>query len=82
MPFKLSLDEAIAALKNFYPEASIQTWTVYHNQYLFRVKHPNVEEENWDPFFSVDMSNGEAREFSVLTDGNLNDIMNLSWKEV
>lgn len=82
MPSKLSLFDAMAAFKNFYPEASILSWTIYHNLYLFRVRRFEVGEEDWDPFFSVNIADGEVREFSVLADGNLNDIANSGWKEV
>jgi hypothetical protein len=74
--------QAQTQLEKFYPEATIKEWTTYLDFYLFRVEHPDLEEKNWDPFFSVDNLTGEVRDFSVLTDINSSEFSKLEWKEV
>jgi hypothetical protein len=73
--------QAQTLLENFYPEAMIKAWTVYQDFYLFRVEHPDPEEKDFDPFFSVDNLTGEVRDYSILTDGNISEIMKLKWDE-
>lgn len=55
----------------------IKAWVRYKNIYLFRVEFPSEEEKDYDPFLSVDVDTGEVRDFSVLTDGNLEEITKL-----
>ena len=42
----------------------------YNDVFLVRIEHPDIEEANYDPFFSVDPNTGEIKEFSVITDGD------------
>lgn len=74
--------EAKISLEKFYPEATVKSWTQYRDIYLFQVEHPSVEEKDYDPFFSVDPFTEEIRDFSVITDGDISEIMKLEWKEV
>lgn len=57
----------------------VKAWVQYKDVYLFRVEFPFEGEEDFDPFFSVDVNTGEVREFSVLTDGDLSEIAALTW---
>jgi hypothetical protein len=47
---------------------------VYKNLILVRVEHPSPDEANYDPFYSVDPKTGRVSEFSVLTDGDPQEI--------
>lgn len=78
----LSQPKAQAIVQLALPGAVIKTWADYNDLYLFRVEYPSLAERNWDPFWSVDKNTGEARDFSVITDGNLSDITKLKWTEL
>lgn len=49
----------------------------YRKLYLVRVQRADPDEEDYDPFFSVDFSTREVSEFSVITDGDIVEISNL-----
>lgn len=74
--------QAQAQLKHVYSTASIKAWTEYHDLFLFRVEHPDPLEKDWDPFFSVDPVTEEVRDFSVITDGDLEEISKLEWNDL
>ena len=74
--------QAQAALKKFYPSASIKAWTEHNGIFLFRVEHPDPLEKDWDPFFSVDPLTEEVRDFSVLTDIDALEFNKLEWKNL
>lgn len=74
--------EARDILLKVLPEVSVKAWTKYGDLYLFRVQYPLDGEEDFDPFFSVNANTGEFREFSILEDGNIDEIAALDWKEV
>ena len=78
----LNQTEAQAKMKTALPQFPIKAWTEYENLYLFRVEFPFPGEENYDPFFSVDKSTGEVRDFSIFTDTNISEFVKLEWKEV
>lgn len=42
----------------------------YQSVFLVRVEHPDEDETDYDPFFSVDPNTGKVSEFSVITDGD------------
>jgi hypothetical protein len=73
----LSVIQAREALLNREPTVKVEAVIVYRNVYLFRVRHASEEEADYDPFFSVDIRTGEVRDFSILTDGNINEIVAL-----
>lgn len=66
-------------LKTALPTATIEDHILYRNVYLFRVNltSRSEAEQNYDPFYSVDLETGEVRDFSILTDGDINEITRL-----
>lgn len=73
----LSEAQARTAISKAVPSASVEDVVRYRNAYLFRLKLPLPGEEDYDPFFSVDIQTGEVRDFSVITDGDIDEIGDL-----
>jgi len=75
----LSIDEATKIVQKNHP-GEIQSHIEYKDLYLFMVFNYNPGEEEFDPFFSVDMNTGKFSEFSIMEDGNVSEIMSLFGK--
>lgn len=60
-----------------HPGSKAEVCVKYKDLYLVRIKHADPDEQNYDPFFSVDPNTGEVRDFSVITDGNILEISDL-----
>lgn len=73
----LSLQEATEVIHENHPDGKIQKCVEYKNLYLFIVFNNRPGEEEMDPFFSVNKETGEFLEFSVLTDGNTEEVLSL-----
>lgn len=56
------------------PDGTIQKWVEYRGLYLFQVFNADPIEGTLDPFFSVNQQTGEFRDFSIITDGNIDEI--------
>ena len=69
--------EAERIIKQEFPEATIPSFISYGNVFVFIVFFSDPDEGIFDPFYSVDKTTGEVSEFSVLTDGDFDDIQNL-----
>lgn len=69
--------EAKAAVERANPGSKAQVCVRYKDIYLVRVKHHDPEEADYDPFYSVNPTTGEVNEFSVITDGDPVEIMEL-----
>lgn len=74
---QVSLEKAIKIVKKNIPTGTIDAWVRYHDLYLFRVFIDNGFEKGMDPFYSVNVNTGEFRDFSILTDGDTGEILNL-----
>lgn len=72
-----NLTEATTIIKQNLPTGKIEAVVEYRNLYLFRVFVPLPGEEGMDPFYSVDKSSGTFRDFSLLTDGDIEEVTNL-----
>lgn len=77
----LSFDEALKVIKRELPNGRIQKATSYRDLYLFIVFNDLPGEQEMDPFFSVNKTTGAFSDFSVLTDGNIDEIFTLFEKE-
>lgn len=73
----LSPEQAAQVVGQNLPDSPIQTHIRYQNLYVFHVQHPDVLEGDFDSFYSVDINTGKFDEFSVITDGDLGEIMSL-----
>ena len=73
----IDLVEAERIIKQEFPEATIPSFISYGNVFVFMVFSSDPDEGIFDPFYSVDKTTGEVAEFSVLTDGDFDDIQNL-----
>jgi hypothetical protein len=73
----LDINEATKIIKSNLPGEKINSYVEYKNLYLFQVFMQKPFEENMDPFFSVNRDTGEFRDFSIITDGNITEIVSL-----
>lgn len=74
---QVNLEKAIKIVKKNIPTGDIDAWVRYYDLYLFRVFIDNGFEKGMDPFYSVNVNTGEFRDFSILTDGDTGEILNL-----
>lgn len=74
---QVSLQKAINIIKKNIPNGKIDASIRYRDLYLFKVFIDNGFEKDMDPFYSVNINTGEFRDFSILTDGNTGEIINL-----
>jgi len=63
-------------IKNL-PNGTIQCSVEYKDMYLFQVFGDDPGEEEVDPFYSVNKETGEFKEFSILTDGDIGEVVSL-----
>lgn len=70
----LSEQEATALVVKAFPNSRVEPPIDYRGVYLFQVFSDDPLEGDQDPFFSVEQSTGELRDFSVLTDGDIHEI--------
>lgn len=65
----LSKEEASAKLLELLPQRTIEKVVEFGDLYIIQAFHPDPQEGQYDPFFSVNKETGEARDFSWITDG-------------
>lgn len=70
----LSKADATAVVTAAFPGSEIREPIDYNGLFVFIVTIPDPEEGGWDPFVSVNQETGELRDFSVITDGDINEI--------
>jgi hypothetical protein len=73
----LSEKQAVKKIKQTFPVSVIVGQIEYNDLYIFSLKLPLVAEEGFDPFYSVDKHTGAVKDFSILTDGNIDEILTL-----
>lgn len=73
----LSVEEATTIMQQALPQGTIASKIDYNDLYVFQVFLNEVGEEGYDPFFSVNKETGEVRDFSIITDGNTKEIVEL-----
>jgi hypothetical protein len=74
----LSELEATTIVRKAFPDSRIEPPIDYRGVYLFMVFNDDDPlEGDQDPFFSVEQSTGELRDFSIITDGDPQEITNL-----
>lgn len=66
--------EAISIAKKAIPGARIEGVVEYKGLYLLQIFEDRPGEEDMDPYYSVNRSTGEFRDFSIITDGDPNEI--------
>lgn len=73
----LSIHEATNIITQNLPNGRIQGVVSYNNLYLFQVFTDRPFEEEMDPFYSVDKDTGEFSDFSIIEDGDIDEITSL-----
>lgn len=70
----LNVSDAAKLIHKEFPDGKIQSYIEYRGLYIFQVFSSDPLEGEMDPFFSVDPTTGELRDFSIITDGNTAEI--------
>lgn len=73
----LSNQDAMQLVERDQPGARAVACAPYRNILLVRVVHADPLEANFDPFFSVNPTTGEVKDYSVMHDGNIAEIAKL-----
>lgn len=73
----LNKEQAIMIARKHIPEGRIEGIVDYEGVYILQIFSPDPLEGDWDPFYSVNKDTGEFSDYSVLTDGNINEIFHL-----
>jgi hypothetical protein len=73
----LSSEEAISKLKLIAPDRNPEKIITYNNLYLIFAPSSDPDEGMWDPYFSVDMTTGETRDYSIYQDGKAREIVSM-----
>lgn len=73
----IDIVEAEGIVRQTFPEATIPSFISYKDVFVFMVFFSDPDEGILDPFYSVDKTTGEVAEFSVLTDGDFDEIQDL-----
>lgn len=68
----LDFKDAKRIIEKNLPNGIIKSAILYDGSYVFMVF---IDEDEFDPFYSVDSENGEFRDFSILTDGDTSTII-------
>lgn len=76
----VSSQQATSIVKSEFPDGTIESYISYKNLFVFKVFTKDSQEGQMDPFFSVDKTTGELRDFSIITDGDITEITDLFFK--
>lgn len=76
----LNLEQAVKVIRKVLPKGKIQKAISYRGLYIFQVFRDEIGEEELDPFYSVNKKTGEFNEFSIITDGDITEIVDLFTK--
>ncbi len=68
-------NEAMRLVEKRYKGVKAVDVAEYQGDYLVRVEFPDAEEKHYDPFFRVFNDTRKVEEFSVVTDGDPEEIM-------
>lgn len=73
----LNSKQALAIVKKNLPGSLVYKYILYKNLFVFQVLIDDPDEGGWDPYYSVNRLTKEFRDFSIITDGDLTEIINL-----
>jgi hypothetical protein len=73
----LSVLDATTVVRQNHPYGDIKKVVTYKNLYLFMVFNNRPGEEEMDPYYSVNKDTGVFNEFSIFTDGDMDEVLSL-----
>lgn len=73
----LDISEAEKIVRENLPDGRIAKHIEYGDLFVFQVFRKDPVEGDWDPFYSVDRRSKEFRDFSVILDGDFDEINRL-----
>ena len=76
----VDISEAKKIVKENLPDGKVSKYIEYNDLFVFQVFRKDPLEGAWDPFFSVNKTTGDFNEFSILMDGDFEEIYELFMK--
>ena len=73
----LTPDEAISLLKNVFKGSTIGLYVEYGDLYIVQVFRNLPGEGDYDPFYSVNKTTGMIMDYSIITDGDTQELNRL-----
>lgn len=73
----LDKQQARSIFEDNFPDDKVEAMVRYGDLYLVRVSRAEAAERDYDPFFSIDVLTGQIEDFSIITDGDINEIAKL-----
>lgn len=73
----LSLMEAEKVVSKNFPTGKIQKVVEYKELFVFLIFSDEFLEGEMDPYYSVNRETGKFEEFSLITDGDMNELTSL-----
>lgn len=73
----LNNSQALAIVKQHIPNGKVKKYIEYKNLFVFQIIIDDPDEGGWDPYYSVNRETKEFRDFSILTDGDIDELMDL-----
>lgn len=73
----LDVHDALSIVRKSIPDGKIQSYIQYEDLFIFQIFSDDQFEGEFDPFYSVNRSNGEFQDFSIITDGDIKKIDSL-----
>jgi hypothetical protein len=73
----LDLDDATEIIRAALPKGDIAKVIEYEDLFVFQVFVGEKFEREMDPFYSVNRKTSEFRDFSIITDGDMNELFRL-----
>ena len=73
----LSNKQAELIVRKNLPNGKIATSIEYGDLYVFQVFIDDPQEGGYDPYYSVNSKTKEFRDFSIITDGDMEELMDL-----
>ena len=73
----LSDKEALLIIEKNLPKSIVKKYIEYKNLFVFQVFIDDPNEGGFDPYYSVNKDTKEFRDFSIITDGDITELMSL-----
>ena len=70
----IDLAEAIKILSNNFPQCIIKKYVIYDNKFIFYAPTTDILEGEMDPYYYVNIENGNVGEFPICILQNINCI--------
>lgn len=73
----LTSEQALIIVKKHMPKGKVRKHIEYKDLFVFQIFTDDPDESGWDPYYSVNRKTKEFRDFSILTDGDIDELMDM-----